>query len=43
MKLAEAPFAVLDLETTGLDPTARIIEVAVVHLDSTLPIIPDEL
>lgn len=33
MKLSEARYAFIDLETTGLDLTARIIEVAVVHLD----------
>lgn len=33
MQLCSAPIAVIDLETTGLDLSARIIEVAVVHLD----------
>lgn len=31
--LKDAPLAILDTETTGLGPTARVIEVAVVHMD----------
>ena len=31
--LSSLPLAFVDLETTGLDPDARIIQVAVVHLD----------
>lgn len=31
--LQDAPLAILDTETTGLGPNARVVEVAVVHMD----------